>query len=194
MLHLEDGSGVRTRTWTVWRPPLSPPAGVAPFSGAVVPGHSCSGGRGRVASGRSLTRIPGSEWDTARPPGRRHRPRAAAGSSVVLADLPGQVPGLEARFPELFTAGPDPDSFVRPTAATGQPGHLATPTATTPAAVPPAPRPGIANFSGMITAITVKSILFVTTITNHSGHCRVPANFRYAACAMAGAEVGHFGR
>ena len=30
---MEDGSGVRTRTWTVRRPPLSPPAGVAPFAG-----------------------------------------------------------------------------------------------------------------------------------------------------------------
>src|SRR5690348_10878083 len=29
---MEDGSGVRTRTWTVRRPPLSPPAGVAPFA------------------------------------------------------------------------------------------------------------------------------------------------------------------
>src|SRR5690242_15585874 len=28
---MEDGSGVRTRTWTVRRPPLSPPAGVAPL-------------------------------------------------------------------------------------------------------------------------------------------------------------------
>src|SRR6266568_2213084 len=36
---MEDGSGVRTRTWTVRRPPLSPPAGVAPFAGA---GFPCS--------------------------------------------------------------------------------------------------------------------------------------------------------
>src|SRR5712691_10631760 len=36
---MEDGSGVRTRTWTVRRPPLSPPAGVAPFAGA---GSACS--------------------------------------------------------------------------------------------------------------------------------------------------------
>src|SRR6266480_5551980 len=34
---MEDGSGVRTRTWTVRRPPLSPPAGVAPFAGVGCP-------------------------------------------------------------------------------------------------------------------------------------------------------------
>src|SRR6516165_5548605 len=34
---MEDGSGVRTRTWTVRRPPLSPPAGVAPFAGVGYP-------------------------------------------------------------------------------------------------------------------------------------------------------------
>ena len=34
---LWNGSGVRTRTWTVRRPPLSPPAGVAPFAGAGCP-------------------------------------------------------------------------------------------------------------------------------------------------------------
>jgi len=45
---MEDGSGVRTRTWTVRRPPLSPPAGVAPFAGV---GYPCSQPFGLLAQG-----------------------------------------------------------------------------------------------------------------------------------------------
>jgi hypothetical protein len=55
---MEDGSGVRTRTWTVRRPPLSPPAGVAPYAGPGWPARRAAASRGAATDARPGGRAP----------------------------------------------------------------------------------------------------------------------------------------
>src|SRR5215472_11388905 len=96
-----DGSGVRTRTWTVRRPPLSPPAGVAPFAGPVW--HALRAASPRARKDASPGRAPG-------PP---RSPGAACRSLQVMPTLlSAAVPGGGPRVNLRSTRGQTDDGHA----------------------------------------------------------------------------------